>query len=392
MLKQKAVWSRVGAAVALLVLLLGGMGQVGAQAASRYFPETNHTVTGTFLNYWNNNGALVQQGYPITDEYPEVNDIDGKTYNTQYFQRARFEFHAEIGDQNNQVLLGLLGTEAFLARYHSFNAAINPVIVPGGGSRFFPDTGHTVTGLFLNYWNTHGGLRQQGYPISEAFVENSLTDGRPYVTQYFQRARFEYHPEISDQNNQVLLGLVGVEIYQRKASGGGPGPTPTQVAGGGNCTTTALQVFQYALTNNADLAAQLGCPTAAGADYNSSPRVHGGYETFRYGSIIIVSQEGGPNYAFGLFSANKMFKRVDYSGSNDHGGDPPLPGPHFFNAAMALGMGPATNDEDFGDGAYQNYQNGTLYYVGSSTQLVFAIFPAGATSGTWAAYKSRAGQ
>jgi hypothetical protein len=391
MMKQKAVLSRAVAAAALLALLLGGMGQAGAQAASRYFPETNHTVSGAFLIYWNNNGALVQQGYPITEEYPEVNDIDGKTYNTQYFQRARFEFHPEIGDQNNQVLLGLLGTEAFLARYHSFNTAVNPVIMPGGGSRFFPDTGHTVTGLFLDYWNTHGGLRQQGFPISEAFVETSLTDGRPYVTQYFQRARFEYHPEISDQNNQVLLGLVGVEIYQRKVSGGGPAPTPTQVAGGGNCAIAVHQVFQYSITNNPDLATQLGCPTDAGADNNSSSRVHGGYQKFRYGVGMIISQDGGPNYVYGLHP-NQTFMRVDYGGVGSKGGDPPLPGPHFVGTAGALALGPATGDEDFGDGGYQNYQNGTLYYVGSQTQLVFAIIPAGATSGTWAEYKSRAGQ
>jgi hypothetical protein len=390
MFKPKAIGSRAVVAVALLALLLGGIGQVGAQAASRYFAETNHTVSGAFLNYWNNNGGLAQQGYPITEEYPEVNVIDGKTYNTQYFQRARFEFHPEIADQNFQVLLGLLGAEAFLARYHSINVALNPVIVPGTGSRFFPDTGHTVTGLFLKYWNEHGGLRQQGFPISEAFVENSLTDGRPYITQYFQRARFEFHPEISNVNSQVLLGLVGVEVYQRKVSGG-PAPTPTQVAGGTNCSIGVHQVFQYAVTNNPDLAAKLGCPTDAGADYNSN-RVHGGHQSFRYGEIIIISQDNGLNYAYGLYPTNHAFKRVDYTGASSRGGEPPLPGPHFYNAAIALGMGAATDEEDFGDGAFQNYQNGTLYYIGGQTQMVYVVYPAGATSGTWAKYKSRAGQ
>ncbi len=391
MFKSKLTWSKAVAATALIALLLGGVGPVGAQAASRYFPETNHTVKGAFLNYWNDNGGLAQQGYPITEEHPEVNAIDGKTYNTQYFQRARFEFHPEISDQNFQVLLGLLGTEAFLARYHSINAGVNPVIVPGTGSRFFPDTGHTVTGLFLKYWNEHSGLRQQGFPISEAFVENSLTDGRPYITQYFQRARFEYHPEISDVNSQVLLGLVGVEVYQRKISGG-PLPTPTQVAGGNGCPIGVHQVFQYAITNNPDLAAKLGCPTDAGADYNSTIHVRGGHQSFRYGEMIIISQDNGPNYAYGLYSANKTFKRVDYTGSSNKGGAPPLPGPHFYDAAMALGMGAATDEEDFGDAAFQNYRNGTLYYIGGQTQSVFAAFPAGATSGTWARYNSRAGQ
>src|SRR5436190_4335110 len=39
-----------------------------------------------------------------------------------------------------------------------------PVPLPGSGSRTFPETGKTVTGLFLNYWDTHGGLAQQGFP------------------------------------------------------------------------------------------------------------------------------------------------------------------------------------------------------------------------------------
>src|SRR4051794_36066343 len=34
-------------------------------------------------------------------------------------------------------------------------------------SRLFPETGKTVRGKFLTYWNGHGGLPQQGFPISE---------------------------------------------------------------------------------------------------------------------------------------------------------------------------------------------------------------------------------
>src|SRR5215216_2206150 len=36
-------------------------------------------------------------------------------------------------------------------------------VPPGsqGGSRLFPETGKTVKGKFLVYWDTHGGLAQQ---------------------------------------------------------------------------------------------------------------------------------------------------------------------------------------------------------------------------------------
>src|SRR5206468_2325143 len=49
---------------------------------------------------------------------------------------------------------------------------------PPTDSRFFSQTGHTVRGLFLTYWETHGGLAQQGFPITEEIQEKSDTDGK----------------------------------------------------------------------------------------------------------------------------------------------------------------------------------------------------------------------
>ncbi|HST05484.1 MAG TPA: hemopexin repeat-containing protein [Chloroflexia bacterium] len=89
-------------------------------------------------------------------------------------------------------------------------------------SRNFPETGHTVQGLFLNYWNTRGGLAQQGYPISEELQEQNGTDGKVYTVQYFQRAVFEYHPENVGTQFEVLLSLLGVFYYNDKYSGSAP--------------------------------------------------------------------------------------------------------------------------------------------------------------------------
>ena len=44
----------------------------------------------------------------------------------------------------------------------------------------FTQTGHKVCGKFLTYWQQHGGLAQQGYPLSEEFVETSDLNGKPY--------------------------------------------------------------------------------------------------------------------------------------------------------------------------------------------------------------------
>lgn len=73
-------------------------------------------------------------------------------------------------------------------------------------SQFFPQTGYTVQGSFLDYWKKHGGLFTFGYPITAKFEE----DG--YQVQYFERTRFEYHPENIGTQYEVLLGLLGKEL------------------------------------------------------------------------------------------------------------------------------------------------------------------------------------
>jgi hypothetical protein len=78
-------------------------------------------------------------------------------------------------------------------------------------SRCFAETGRCAHGKFLAYWNAHGGLAINGYPLSEPFAEE-LEDGKVYLVQYFERVRMEYHPENSAPN-EVLLGQFGRRIH-----------------------------------------------------------------------------------------------------------------------------------------------------------------------------------
>ena len=100
------------------------------------------------------------------------------------------------------------------------------------GCRSFAETAKTVCGRFLEYWNTNGGLAQQGYPISDEMQERSDTDGKTYTVQYFERAVFELHPELQPPNN-VLLSLLGRFQYDRKY-----GPKTTPGPGRGNPSPT----------------------------------------------------------------------------------------------------------------------------------------------------------
>ena len=70
-------------------------------------------------------------------------------------------------------------------------------------------TGFKPSARFADYWRTRGGLPLFGYAIGGERLEKSATDGKTYIVQWFERARFEYHPEYAGTDAEVLLGLLG---------------------------------------------------------------------------------------------------------------------------------------------------------------------------------------
>ncbi|MFN8514031.1 MAG: hypothetical protein U0841_15895 [Chloroflexia bacterium] len=179
-------------------------------ATTRYFPETGYSVGGRFLRQWENNGGLAIYGYPLSAEFEQILE-DGKKYVVQYFERARFEYHPENAAPND-VLLGQFGR-----RIHGGADAPAEQIV---GAYYFQETGHNLMDItadrrtvvnFGRFWDNNGGLAQFGYPITEIFEER-LEDGKVYLVQYFERARFEYHPENKGTPYEVQLGQFGRQI------------------------------------------------------------------------------------------------------------------------------------------------------------------------------------
>ena len=203
-----------GVIVVALAALLLPVALVDAAPTTVYFPQTGHHVGAPFLEYWRKNGALAIYGYPVTEPLSEVSPYDGKTYTVQYFERARLEHHPE-NQPPYDVLLGQLGRT--LASKIVGNPAFNPVaadkVKVDAQNAYLKETGHTLKGEFLAYWQEHGGLAQFGFPLSEEFLEKSPTDGKTYTVQYFERNRFELHPENQAPYN-VLLGLLGRQFAQ----------------------------------------------------------------------------------------------------------------------------------------------------------------------------------
>jgi hypothetical protein len=180
-------------------------------AGSRTFPETGKTVTGVFLQYWDTHGGLLQQGFPVSNVMPETSDLNHKQYLVQYFERAVFEYHPENQPPYN-VLLSQLGTFRYKKKYPG--GAPNQRVNPDEG-RIFAETGHKIGGSFWVYWQSHGDIVQQGYPLSDELTEVSDHDGKTYVVQYFERSIFEWHPDNQPPFN-VLLSLLGVFRLREK--------------------------------------------------------------------------------------------------------------------------------------------------------------------------------
>ncbi|MGI8688386.1 MAG: hypothetical protein ACR2M3_07380 [Thermomicrobiales bacterium] len=118
------------------------------------------------------------------------------------------------------LLFGLAAYDA--GAHHAFSPTS---LAAADDCQTFPQTGKTVCGDFLTYWRDHGGLAQQGYPISDVFDEKSDTDGITHKVQYFERAVVEAHPE-NQPPNTILLSLLGSQKYAAKYPGGTPGASP----------------------------------------------------------------------------------------------------------------------------------------------------------------------
>lgn len=78
--------------------------------------------------------------------------------------------------------------------------------------QLFPETGYAVEGRFLTYWRGNGGLPVFGLPVGEERSEAGV-EGR-FVSQWFERERFEHHQENAAPYD-VLLGRLGDEALRR---------------------------------------------------------------------------------------------------------------------------------------------------------------------------------
>uniref|UniRef100_A0A7C3APJ9 Uncharacterized protein n=1 Tax=Thermorudis sp. TaxID=1969470 RepID=A0A7C3APJ9_9BACT len=120
-----------------------------------------------FRAYWEQFGGLALFGYPLTDEFvdPEAGIV------TQWFERARFEWHPGGYPERHDVLLGLLGRElvaAWESTDPSFPSGPFIPVGPNPGCLHFAETGHNLCGGFRAYWERFGGWRCSAIPSARS--------------------------------------------------------------------------------------------------------------------------------------------------------------------------------------------------------------------------------
>jgi hypothetical protein len=182
------------------VLLAGVAVPVNAQQTTgSYFSQTGHNVLGEFWTFYQNVAdAAVVFGLPITEQFGTA---DGSGLTVQYFEKVRLELYPDepIGQR---VKVSALGTKLYTAGAPSVN------VTTPGACRVI--NGFGICYDFLAYFDLHGGTARFGNPISAFEFQ---PDGR--ILQYFEQARFEWHPELAVGQN-VTLGDYG-KIYFGKA-------------------------------------------------------------------------------------------------------------------------------------------------------------------------------
>jgi hypothetical protein len=206
--------------VITLALLLGLSGWVlpshAEQATSQCFAETGFCIEGRIREYWNAQGGLRVFGYPIGPQ--SAIRIEGKSFTAQSFERNRLELHPENA-RPYDVLLGRLGADRLSQQGRDWYAFPKSATAE---CKTFEATQHAVCGRVWQVWRQYGlemdgtagiseaeSLALFGLPLSGLQTER-MSDGSEYQVQWFERARFEVHPENAAPYD-ILFGLLGNE-------------------------------------------------------------------------------------------------------------------------------------------------------------------------------------
>lgn len=224
---------RHGTIPILMALVLGvaSIGRIAAEPRSApsdtCFGATGACVDGLFLQYFNAQGGIKTFGMPIYRAATET--IGDWTGTVQYFERGRLEHHTEERGTQYEFMLGRVGAEYISLSGLDLSGLPDMQGFMPQGSRLGATTvgGISVSGVFLDQYMENclklnfpndGCLARWGVPLSAHPKMQVLEDEKEYLVWYFERVRFEYHPDLPAPWDKVA-GLLGKAVFCLKYPG-----------------------------------------------------------------------------------------------------------------------------------------------------------------------------
>jgi len=196
----QSVWGTIFSMFIISVILLACNYQQqtkpNTNSGSFQLKNAKFLVQGEFLHFFYIYGSVESLGYPLSEEM----NVGG--WRVQYFEKGRLEYHSE-NDPVYRITVGWLGDH--LNRRQPPVPASNIPDQDTTNQRYYSETGHTISGDFLHYFDAHGGSVRFGLPISEPFLYKGM------LTQDFQSARFYWTPQAEESVTLEDIGRVHLE-------------------------------------------------------------------------------------------------------------------------------------------------------------------------------------
>lgn len=147
--------------------------------SGRYFGDTGHNLKAPFLAAWQRSGGRLGIGAPISEErFQEGVGV------VQSFQAVTLVFDPGLETPWDVQAVHI---PADLRQALAPGSARKAVHRAPRDGRLFSETGHSLSGKFLSFWEEHGDLPLIGLPTTEPF-SNRATG---LETQVFERAVLE---------------------------------------------------------------------------------------------------------------------------------------------------------------------------------------------------------
>lgn len=195
--------------------------ELGQAGMSVYIPETGHTISDVFLDYWRATGEEAMFGLPISEpfatedgQYAQVFERGALRYlplmvwTVEPFVRPMPVGRILIGERTSGVNAQAGGKRLATGSRATGMQALAPddplvqtVLAEGGV--YDEVTGHTISGAFLEWYQSHEGDFYLGSPLSEVVTEQ----GQP--AQWFDGGL------LIETESGVQLAPLGARLAER---------------------------------------------------------------------------------------------------------------------------------------------------------------------------------